>query len=181
MKRMDPAEAVRMYESELLSIREIAKRLGRSYGAVHRMVATHTTPRSRGYRSGNGDEAWPCGSKRTYQRHLARGEEPDEQCRKANQEYTNEFNRRTGTSRARNRAYRRLAKSFPDTFEALLNEEKSVAQSRKEEEAVSEQAWRSRMRERAHRRLARIYPETFQQILAKEKATAKTEPPRDER
>jgi IS30 family transposase len=174
MRKVDPDEVVRMYETELLSIREIAKRLGRSYGAVHRIVATHTTPRSPGYRAGKGDESVPCGSKRAYQRHLDRGEEPDEQCKKANREYTNEFDRRTGTSRARNRAYRRLARSFPHVFEVLLDEERSSAQGGKEE-AVSKQAWRSRVRERAHRRLARLYPAVFEQMLTEEKAAAKNE------
>jgi hypothetical protein len=175
MRKIDPDEVVRMYEAELLSIREIAKRLGGSYGAVHRMVSTHATPRSPGHRTGRDDESVPCGSKRAYQRHLDRGEEPDEQCKRANREYTNEFDRRTGTSRARNRTYRRLAKSFPDVFEALLNEEKSKAQGA-EEDGVRKQVWYSRVRERAHRRLTKLYPNIFQQILAEEKAAAKDKP-----
>lgn len=173
-RKIDPHEVVRMYEVELLSIREIAKRLGRSYGAVHRIVSRHATPRSPGYRKLNDNESVPCGSKRAYQRHLDRGEEPDEQCKRANREYTNEFDRRTGTSRARNRAYRRLAKSFADVFEALLNEEQSKVQGTDEDE-VGKRVLHSRVRERAHRRLARLYPDTFQQILTDEKVTAKDE------
>jgi IS30 family transposase len=173
MRKMDPDEVVRMYEAELLTIRQIAERLGRSYGAVHRIVSRHATPRSPGYRTG--DELVPCGSKRAYQRHLDRGEEPDEQCKRANREYTNEFDRRTGTSRARNRAYRRLAKSFAEVFEALLNEEKSKVHGTNEE-GLGRRVLHSRVRERAHRRLARLYPDTFQQILADEKATVNTEP-----
>jgi hypothetical protein len=175
MRKIDPDEVVRMYEAELLSIREIARRLDRSYGSVQRIVSTQSTPRFPGYRTGKGDESVPCGSKRAYQRHLNQGEEPDEQCRKANRNYTNEFDRRTGTSRARNRAYRQLAKSFSDLFEALLSEENGNAQD-KADEVVSKRIRHGRARERAHRRLARLYPDTFQRILAVEKAAAKDEP-----
>lgn len=175
MKKTDPDEVARMYEYELLSIREIARRLDKSYGAVHRIVSKHATPRPPGYGKRKDDEPVPCGSKRAYQRHLDRGEEPDEECKAANRKYTNQFDRRTGSSRARNRAYRRLAKTFPDVFEALLNEEKSNPQDR-QAEAASKQVWHSRVRARAHRRLARLYPVAFRQILAEEKVAAKNEP-----
>jgi IS30 family transposase len=177
MKKIDPAEVVRMYESELLSIREIAKRLGRSYGAVHRIVSTQATPRSSGHRAKKSTESVPCGSKRAYQRHLDRGEEPDEQCKKANRDYTVEFDRRTGSSRARNRAYRRLARSYPAVFEALLDEERGNAPASDGEAASDRAARYSRARERAHRRLTKIYPDIFQQMLIEEKAVAKHEPP----
>jgi hypothetical protein len=174
MEKLDPAEVVRLYEMELMSIREIAKRFGRSYGAVHRIVAAQATPRPRSYRTEKVIQSVPCGSKRAYQRHLDRGEEPDEKCKQANREYTNEFNRRTGVSRARNRAYRQLTKSFPDVFKALLEEEMSKRPG-PEDEGVSKQVWNNRARERAHRRLARLYPDIFQQILVSEKAVANSE------
>ncbi|HEU5160753.1 MAG TPA: hypothetical protein VFU43_27395 [Streptosporangiaceae bacterium] len=173
MSEIDPEEVVRMYESELLSIREIVKRVGGSYGVVHHIISTRSTPRSTGYRARNGGETPPCGTKRAYQRHLDRGEEPDETCKQANRDYTNEINRRTGASRARNRAYRRLAKCFPDVFDALLLDERAKAQEKNE--GVSRRTWRTRVRERAHRRLARLYPDTFQLMFAEEKRIVQNE------
>lgn len=42
------ARVVRMYDEEKLSIRQIATRLGSSYGTVHAIVSQHTKPRPRG-------------------------------------------------------------------------------------------------------------------------------------
>jgi IS30 family transposase len=45
---IDPDEVVRLYEKELLSLRQIARRLGVSYGTVHRIVADKATMRPPG-------------------------------------------------------------------------------------------------------------------------------------
>ena len=154
-------------------MRKVAERLVVSYGAVYRIVAKHGTPRPLWNPAKNGDERPPCGSKRAYQRHLDRGEEPDELCKEANRTYTHDFDRRTGNSRARNRAYRRLARSFPDIFDAVLIEERMSA--RDEQPTLPTGVWNSRTRERAYRRLASLYPDIFQQILGEEKIIAKRE------
>lgn len=162
-----------MYDVELLSMRDIAKRLGVAYGTVQRIVTSHTTPRPAGSRKRDPDELAPCGTKNAYQRHLDRGEEPDELCKQANRDHTNEFNRRTGISRARNRAYRRLARAFSEIFDVFLAEEKERAEA--EQPNAPAKVLRSRARERAHRRLVRTYPDVFAQILAREKTIAQAE------
>ena len=173
MTGADPDKVVQLYDVELLSIRAIAKRLGMSYGAVQRIVSTHTTTRPNG-RPGKGNiEALPCGTRKAYQRHINRGEEPDELCKEANREYTRKFNRHTGASRARNRAYRRLARKFPDVFAALLTEEQVRAAGEFPDLAAGVR--RTRARERAHRRLVGIYPGTFQLIFEEEKIVAQNE------
>ncbi|HEX6472265.1 MAG TPA: hypothetical protein VF069_24450 [Streptosporangiaceae bacterium] len=173
MSNSDPEEIVRLYDVELLSIREIAKRLRMSYGAVQRIVSGNTTPRSNGARAPGGAEPLPCGSRKAYQRHISRGEEPDELCRQANRDYTRAFNRRTGASRARNRAYRRLAMNFSDVFDALFIEEKLRAET--EDQNLDADIRRTRARERAHRRLARLYPGAFRLIFEAEKTAAEKE------
>lgn len=44
----DVDEVVRLYNDEELSIREIARKLGVSYGTIHRIASTHADIRPRG-------------------------------------------------------------------------------------------------------------------------------------
>jgi hypothetical protein len=173
MTRADPTKVLRLYDVERLSIRAIAKRLGVSYGSVHRIVSTRTVPRSDGRPLKRDAEVPPCGSRKAYQRHIRFDEKPDELCRQANNDYIREFNRRTGGDRARNRAYRRLAAKYPDLFRAVLTEERQRVEL-ESPEAESHICY-ARARERTLRRLAKLYPRTFQLVLDEEKVIAQNE------
>jgi hypothetical protein len=159
----DRAMVVRLYEVDQLSYRQIARRVGTSYGTVQRIIATDSTPRPSGNRP---KPPPPCGTKAAYQRHQLAGEDPDEACEQANRDYTREFDQATGYSRARNRAYRQLAGRHPDIFAALLAEEDELVRG----EAGTRQVRRVRARERALRRLARRYPAEYDGLFAAEMA-----------
>jgi hypothetical protein len=154
------------------SIRQIAAELGWSYGKTHRILSQHTTLRPPSHRT-KASEPAPCGTKRAYQRHLDASEEPDEACKKANRDYTNAYDRRTGASKARNRAYRRLAARHPEVFEALRAEEQRKVDI--EDPTATKNARAGRARERAHRRLVGLHPGDFEALLAEEKQIAREE------
>lgn len=123
---IDPAEVRRLHEQGM-SVRAIAKQVNASYGGVHKALAKlRVTMRSRGYRSAP-PEPPPCGTKWAYQRHLDHGEEPDEACAQANRDSAADYDSRTGYSKARNRAYRRLADMAPDVFDVFRAEEEAKA------------------------------------------------------
>lgn len=72
----------------------------------------------------------PCGTVSAYERHLRKGEIPDEACREASRIRRNEYDhkpevreRNAARSAAKVRAYRRLAEIHPDLFRALYAEE----------------------------------------------------------
>jgi transposase-like protein len=135
-RRIDPAEAVRLYNDEQMTIRQIAKKIGVSYGSVHRTLSERTTLRPRG-----GPQRGRGGS-RAYNRALRRlaGEFPDifgplraEEEDRARNEREGEATH-TWKHRALERAHRRLAKLRPARFAAILAEEKQKAAAGKRKE-----------------------------------------------
>lgn len=62
-------------------------------------------------------EIAPCGTRSAYSRHLRRGETPCQPCRDANADFSRARNL------ARQRAWVRLARLYPDEYRALYAEE----------------------------------------------------------
>ena len=61
----------------------------------------------------------PCGTRSAYNRHLRHHEEPCEACKAANTAYAKPGNA------ARQRAWQRLARRYPQEYRALLAEEQA--------------------------------------------------------
>lgn len=68
-------------------------------------------------------ELRPCGTVAAYVRHLRHGEEPCDDCRKANNDAQNSNPRAKAYQRARIRALGHLALIYDATYRALLDEE----------------------------------------------------------
>jgi hypothetical protein len=168
---IDPAEVRRMYEANM-SIRAIAAKIGRSYSGVHKALTKSQATMRPPSRPAVPAERPECGTKKGHQWHLDHGEEPDEACRRANADYSRDFDDRTGYSKARSAAYRRLADTFPALFAALLEEERAKARDERPGEAA--RAWGGRALQRAYRRLAMLpaVAEVFEVILAEERRKA---------
>jgi hypothetical protein len=115
----------------------------------------------------------PCGTRAAYHQHLYHGESVDDLCKRANAEHQVALNLRTGASRARKRAYKRLAKKFPDAFQAIMSIEKQKA--KKERPGERYHTWYSRARQRAYVQLSRIYSDDFRLILEGEKEIVRRE------
>lgn len=167
---VDLAEVARLYDLERQTIAEIARHFGWSYAKARRLIDKATQLRSKGNRR---VVRKPCGTKQAYQQHLAAGEEPDEACKRANADYTQDYNRRTGNSTARGRAHRKLAKQYPDEYTSVQAQER--ARARQEDPAAPEKTLASRANQRAYRALAERHTDEFAAVLEQEKKQVRQE------
>jgi excisionase family DNA binding protein len=155
---------VRLYESGL-SAQQVADKIGQPIKGVYGAL------KSEGVTIRRGAAAWPrplqpCGTKAGYVRHIKRGEEACGPCKRANADYTNDINRRTGRYKARDRAYQRLVVKHRKVFKVLLARE--VKRARVERAGEAAKAWRSRARRRACYGLGDLFLVEFEEFLAEE-------------
>lgn len=108
-------------------------------------------------------ELKPCGTRAAYTRHYRNGEPIDDACREAFNAYTAGVQRRTGSARARQRAFAQLGRRYPEALKVLCDQE--LAKETERDNA----AWR-RARMRAFTTLTKHYPEAWADLFAKEKA-----------
>lgn len=95
-------------------------------------------------------ELRPCGTRSAYARHIYRGEEPDDACRQAANDYNGE--ERRIYARSWQRAVTKLKRRYPDLFQALY-----AAELRRERDSLDKAA-RARAWQRALGALTRECP-----------------------